>query len=250
MFGIDDMAAASLVNTGVSAVGSFFGKKGPSLKSLNKQAEVQYNWQRKLNQTALQDRVADANAAGIHPLYAIGGNVNAGGISMPVGDQSDGDRFSEMGQNIERAVTAFATSEERDLMKKSTMLDLERKQLENDVLRDQAVGSRMALQEQVGNAPPAPSVSGQKDKYSKMGTPVGYANGVINMHQLAIDDDGDVVRYYNTNGLGDNDIAQTGHYIRYTLPDQIHAGINKFKRFQRSRNRLPVHKSFYLRGGG
>lgn len=254
MFGIDDMAAASLISTGANVLGGIFGKKGPSLKSLNKQAEVQYNWQRKLNQTALQDRVSDATKAGIHPLYAIGGNVNPGGISMPSGDgQSDYDRFSGMGQSIERAVTAFATREERDVMKKSTMLDLERKQLENEVLRNQATGSRMALQEQAGNAPPAPSVSGEKDKYAKMGTPVGYANGVVNLHQLAIDEDGDVVRYYNNNELGDNEFAQAGHFVRYTLPDYIHAGINKFKRslksFKSSHNR-PVDKSFYLKGGG
>lgn len=159
MFGIDDMAGASLVNTGVSVLGGLFGKKGPSLKSLNKEAEVQYNWQRKLNQTAIQDRVADATAAGIHPLYAIGGNVNAGGISMPVGDQSDGDRFSEMGQNIERAITAYATKDERALMRKSSMLDLERKQLENDVLRNQAAGSKLALLQQAGQPPANQRVS-------------------------------------------------------------------------------------------
>lgn len=223
--------SAELIAAGASVLGGLFGKKSPSLKSLNKQAEVQYNWQRKLNQTALQDRVADATKAGIHPLYAIGGNVNAGGISMPSGDgQSDYDRFSGMGQSIERAVTAYATREERDLMKKSTILDLERKQLENEVLRNQAAGSRMALQEQAGNAPPAPSVSGEKDNYSKMGTPVGYANGVVNLHQLSIDEDGDVVRYYNSNELGDNEMAQAGHFLRYTLPDYIHAGINKYRR--------------------
>lgn len=159
MFGIDDMAAASLISTGANVLGGIFGKKGPSLKSLNKQAEVQYNWQRKLNQTALQDRVSDATKAGIHPLYAIGGNVNPGGISMPSGDgQSDYDRFSGMGQSIERAVTAYATREERDVMKKSTMLDLERKQLENEVIRNQAAGSRMALQEQAGQPPANQSV--------------------------------------------------------------------------------------------
>lgn len=187
MFGIDDMAAASLVNTGVSALGGLFGKKGPSLKSLNKQAEVQYNWQRKLNQTALQDRVADANAAGIHPLYAIGGNVNAGGISMPVGDQSDGDRFSEMGQNIERAITAYATKDERALMRESSMLDLERKQLENEVLRNQAAGSKMALLNQAGTPPPNQSVIykpnelavHENDKGKEGGTVAGWTE-VIN----------------------------------------------------------------------
>lgn len=141
------------------AGGLFGGSKGPSLKSLNKQAEVQYIWQRRLNQTALQDRVADATAAGIHPLYAIGGNVNAGGISMPTGDQSDGNRFADMGQNIERAVTAHATKEERALMRKSSLLDLERKELENEVLRNQAAGSKIALLNQAGQPPANQRVS-------------------------------------------------------------------------------------------
>ena len=160
MFGIDDMAAASLISTGANVLGGIFGKKGPSLKSLNKQAEVQYNWQRKFNQTALQDRVSDATKAGIHPLYAIGGNVNPGGISMPSGDgQSDYDRFSGMGQSIERAVTAYATKDERALMRKSSMLDLERKQLENDVLRNQAAGSKLALLQKAGQPPANQRVS-------------------------------------------------------------------------------------------
>lgn len=227
---MDPLVTSTLISTGADILGGVFGNKGPSLKSLNKQAQVQYEWQRRLNQTALQDRVADAEKAGIHPLYAIGGNVNAGGISMPVGDQSDGNRFAEMGQNIERAVTAYATKDERALMQKSSMLDLERKQLENEVLRNQAAGSRMALQQQAGTSPPAPSVVGEKTAYEKMGTPVGYANGVVNLHQLSIDEDGDVARYYNSNELGDNEFAQAGHFLRYTLPDYIHAGLNKYRR--------------------
>lgn len=142
-----------------SSIAGMFGKSGPSLSSLNKQAEVQYVWQRKLNQTAIQDKVRDAELAGIHPLYAISGQTNQGGISMPTGSEnSTGRRFSEMGQNIERAVSATGDKRQRALMEKSLMLDIESKQINNDILKSQAVASRGALMRQAGQPPSMPSV--------------------------------------------------------------------------------------------
>ncbi|AXH73761.1 MAG: DNA pilot protein [Microviridae sp.] len=214
---------------GLSSIGGLFKKSGPSLKSLNKQAEVQYNWQRKLNQTALQDKVADANAAGIHPLYAISGQTNQGGISMPSGDAPDNDRFERMGQNIERAVTAYSTKNDRALMQKSTMLDLERKGLENEVLRNQAAGSRLALQTQAGQPPANQSVSGTKSKLEEMGTPLGSEDGIVPMHVMGYDEDMNPIRVFNQK-LGDNDTLQALHALRYTLPDYIQGGIRNYKK--------------------
>lgn len=160
---------------GIAALGGLFGKKGASKKDMWAQADIQYEFQRRLNQTAIRDRVNDAKAAGIHPLYAIGGNVNPGGMSMPV--PSEGSRFADMGQNIERAVSAFDTFQQRKLLEESATLDIERKKLENSVLRDQAVNSRIRLQTQPGTPPPSPNVQHQPYTITGQGDTAGYEEG-------------------------------------------------------------------------
>lgn len=133
VFGVDDAAMAAIAG---DALGIAFGNKGKL--SARKQMALQYDYQRQLNQTAIQDRVADAEKAGIHPLYALGASLNPGGVSMP--DQSGpslGDRLSGMGQNIGRAISAKQSVQERQISVASAKLDLEGKSLENELLRTQ-----------------------------------------------------------------------------------------------------------------
>jgi len=126
---------AAAIMAGGEILGGLFG--GGKL-SARKQMAMQYEYQRNLNQTAIQDRVADAEKAGIHPLYALGASLNPGGVSMP--DQSGstlGDRLSNMGQNISRAMMAKQSREERAFAQRSAELDLEGKSLDNEVKRAQ-----------------------------------------------------------------------------------------------------------------
>lgn len=70
--------------------------------------------QREFAQMGIRWRVADAQAAGLHPLYALGGSgaafspssVSVGGGGVPP---------SSIGQNLSRAVAAQETPEERSL---------------------------------------------------------------------------------------------------------------------------------------
>ena len=141
-------------------VGIASGAEGLFSKSpsLNDQANVQYQWQRKLNQTAIQDRVKDAQKAGIHPLFALGASVQQGGISMPSEGSSMSERLSDMGQSIDRAATALDTRKQRAALEKSTMLDLEGKKLENDLLRTQIANSKISTIRQAGTPPPMQNV--------------------------------------------------------------------------------------------
>lgn len=172
---LSSLGGLSGIGSVLSGVSGLFGKKGTSNKQMWRQAEIQYEFQRRLNQTAIRDRVDDAKQAGIHPLFAIGGNVNPGGMSMPVPSESS--RFSDMGQNIERAIGAFDTYEQRKLLQESAALDIQRKKLENDVLRTQAIGSRMALQNQAGTPPPSPNVEHQPYTITGEGDTAGYEEG-------------------------------------------------------------------------
>lgn len=108
-------------------------------------------------QNRLQWMVEDAQKAGIHPLAALG----MGSPSPAFSTDNQFDRIAEMGQGISRAVDSFATSEDRDLLRKSAVLDLENKSLQNDRLR-----SEIALMQQPGTPPGfalSPVIAGQGD---------------------------------------------------------------------------------------
>lgn len=83
-----------------------------------------------LDNTVIQRRVRDANAAGIHPLYALGG----GSMSPPPIQIGDSDFGSRMGQNLQRASNATATRDTR-----AVSLQLENMALQNDLLRSQII---------------------------------------------------------------------------------------------------------------
>lgn len=101
----------SWVSSLLSAAGSAFGGGGSSLLSSAMDmwgASESWQKQKRLAQEGIQWRVADAKAAGIHPLYALG--------AQPVpfaGTSFDGSGLREMGQDISRAKLAAMTDAER-----------------------------------------------------------------------------------------------------------------------------------------
>lgn len=116
--------------------------------------------QREFAQHGIRWKVADAVAAGIHPVFALGGAgatysptsfIPGSGpeVGIPSGNDP-GQYLSNMGQDVSRAVLAAATREERTVQAK-TALELENDQLQNDLLRAQIA----KLNSQLG--PPMPS---------------------------------------------------------------------------------------------
>lgn len=110
---------------------------------------------------SIQWRVADAKAAGVHPLYALG---NPGISISPVSNDAPA-YLSAMGQNISRAVSAGLSGPERrrEAEKAALRADIEfdqnsqRRELENQLLRAEIAkldGS------QVGPPAPVPGDSG------------------------------------------------------------------------------------------
>lgn len=120
--------------------------------------------QREFAQQGIQWKVADAKAAGVHPLYALGAQTHSFSpiqVGSPLGQA-----IGEMGQDIGRAFNATASNAERerqalDLAKVTEeRLQMERErhrsQMANDEVQRQYWASRITTANQAGN-PPAQS---------------------------------------------------------------------------------------------
>lgn len=97
-----------------------------SQDAANKRADQQEALQREFAQNGIRWRVADAKAAGVHPLYALGSGVTPYSPVATVG-QDWGDTFGKAGQALGRAITAQETVDERQKR------DLERRVAESQV---------------------------------------------------------------------------------------------------------------------
>lgn len=187
-------SAASLGGAALSTFGrSGGGYSGPDPLTMSM---LNYQHQKEFAQNAIQWRVADAKAAGLHPLAALGASPLgfSPSFSGAIPSSTDwdfsamGDAIGKMGQNIGRAVEAQATEKERadaaDYANKARELDLENKQLQNDTLRqnivDRATASVAALAHQAGQPPAMQRMSstGSGSGESIPGQAQSYPNGL------------------------------------------------------------------------
>lgn len=117
-----------------------------------------YAMQKEFAQSGIRWRMEDAKAAGVHPLFALGGGGASASPTAYIPSTTDypsnnsGEYLSRMGQDIGRALTATQTLNER-FNDKANTLALERAELENTLLRSKI----MKENAQVG--PPMPGAS-------------------------------------------------------------------------------------------
>lgn len=145
------MGWADLGSSVISSVGSLFGGGGAAktaakwdrhtremlfpyqIQQLEREQDLAYN--------GVTRRVTDAKNAGIHPLVAMGMSPASGGGSVSIGGGSSAPSephwLEKMGQGVGRAVNAVQTAGERAVTAKITEQQLERGDLENDLLRSQ-----------------------------------------------------------------------------------------------------------------
>lgn len=167
-----------LLPAAVSAGASLIGG---AMNQSNQQEAIDYQreqrahneaLQREFAQNSIQWKVKDAQAAGVHPLAALGAPSISPAVSigsLPSGNSPMGSALASAGQDISRAMTASATQTQRDgAQSLAQNLLLERGALENEVLRAQLARLRSA---QVG--PGAPSAA--EDPW-KAGVPLNDAN--------------------------------------------------------------------------
>lgn len=142
-----------LIGAGASILGGLMGNKANE-----KASQKQYEQQKEFAQSGIQWKVKDAEAAGVHPLYALGANT------VSYAPQSvGGPDFSfvgQAGQNIGRAIDATRSNPAKlsAMAQTAQAIQLEGFQLDNDIKRTQ-LASALALVNQAGSAPGLPSVT-------------------------------------------------------------------------------------------
>lgn len=147
---------AELIGAGASLLGGLLNKSSSDKANAQQMALAQQNiaLQREFAQNGIQWKAADAQKAGIHPLYAMGANtVSFNPVSVGITpDTSMGNAVSNAGQDISRAVASTSNSQQRAAQAQMTGLQLERAGLENELLRSQIARQRVAI------GPPMPSM--------------------------------------------------------------------------------------------
>lgn len=131
----------ALLGAAGSLIGGLMGKK-----SAEKQAAQNIKLQKQFAQQGIQWKVKDAEAAGVHPLYALGAQTHSFS-PVTVGDPLGG-AIADMGQNLGRAFDSGRTSNER-ISHRMSGLAIQRAELEN-----QKLATEIALLQQPGTPPP------------------------------------------------------------------------------------------------
>lgn len=110
---------------------------GQSQASAERLNQLNYEHQKEFAQNGIRWKVADAKAAGLHPLAALGASTASYSPSAVIGDSPDYSFLKDMGQGIDRAMDAKATQRER----------AEREQKENAFFNEELRGKQLQNQE-------------------------------------------------------------------------------------------------------
>lgn len=148
-----------LISAGASLASGLIGQSAAKQAAAQNQANFQQNidLQEDFAKKGIRWRVKDAQAAGIHPLYALGAQTTSfspQSISTPT-DTSMATAVANMGQDVGRAVNATRTQPERIEAKVATQLQLESLKLDNDIKKATLMSSIQRLNQQTN--PPLPS---------------------------------------------------------------------------------------------
>lgn len=176
----------SVISAGSNIVGGLI-----SDSSASRAQEAQVDAQREFAQNGIRWRVADAQAAGLHPLAALGAQVTPY-QPFSVGESGLGRGISEMGQDISRsmhatrdrneraaalAVETAARNENLQQSRERHSADMQRAELENMLLASQL------KRQQVQSNPPFPSMT-----RGSVGDPNSAGSFVVNPAEITSGD--------------------------------------------------------------
>lgn len=175
-------AAGPIISAGSSILGGILGSN-----SAEKQQEKNLEAQREFAQHGIRWKVADAKAAGLHPLAALGAQT-VPYAPVSVGGSGLGEGLAQAGQDISRSMHATRDRNERleaEALNRTTQaenlrmgrerhgMDMQRAELENALLASQL------KRQQVNANPPFPSMS-----RGKSGDPNSQGSFVYNPAEL------------------------------------------------------------------
>lgn len=157
-----------LISAGMNLIGGFMGQNEKENDRHARQMEMAKAeaLQREFAQNSIQWKAADARAAGIHPMYAMGAPSISPAVSVagaPSGNPM-GAALSAMGQDVTRAAMATKTLDEREQVFQNTVreMQLQRMALDNDLLASQVARLKQ------GKNPAAPSPTEEGDVVARI----------------------------------------------------------------------------------
>lgn len=252
--GIGDIAGAvgSVVGGGLGLIGS--ANSQANAAAINK---FNYEAQKEFAQNSIRWRVADAKAAGLHPLAALGAQASGYTPSAAIGDSPDFGFLSDLGQNIGRAIDAKRTAAERSEQeqKRNALFneELRGRQLQNEETQtridsmkwdmamqaarnaEQSVRTQQQVPAMPSLAPDGRTVSGQGDATSSSLFKVKPPELAISHPQTPAAEAGThpEIRYFRTSD-GGYSMARSEAYADSTDDDR--AGMLSWE----LRNRVPA----------
>lgn len=121
-------------------------------------SEADRAFQKEVAQQGIRWRVDDARAAKISPLAALGAQLMSPSPTAisAAPDNSMGDAIGRAGQDLSRAIDSTSTAPERAGVLHNLAVD--RARLQNEFLRTQIAGSKLAVMKQAGGTPPSPTL--------------------------------------------------------------------------------------------
>lgn len=159
-------ALAPLAGAAISAGTSIYaGNQNAKHQSSLRAQELAH--QKEFAQNGIQWKVADAKAAGVHPLFALGASTHSYS-PMAIGNSPVAEAMASAGQDIGRAVSATASQSGR-MSSAMAALGLERAKLENDLLKTQI----MKTVQPTNPAMPSPATRYLMDGQGDTATPPG-----------------------------------------------------------------------------
>lgn len=151
----------ALLGAATSIAGGLMSNKAAEKANKQNQENAlrQEALQKEFAQSGIQWKVKDAEAAGIHPLYALGANTVSYSPSTIGSTASNFDFLGDAGQNVGRAIQAGQSNPARiqALQLTAAQLQNEGLQLDNDLKRTQLV-SAANLATQPGTGPGLPNL--------------------------------------------------------------------------------------------
>lgn len=147
-----------MIGAGLPLVMDFLGQREQrarhqdAISSQEYMAQKNIEMQREFAQNGVSWRAADAEKAGIHPLYAMGAQTHSFSpvsVNSPI-DDSMSDFYSKTGQNITRAITSTQTEDQRQLSK--LQLASMQTQIDGQMIENQIKASQLQKMNSTGPA--------------------------------------------------------------------------------------------------